>query len=101
MRIGQGEEEIFNSSGNSAPPGFRQMDKGVHNSNIMKSLLLDCCSVRSGSELNNWISTVVRQVALEIGVSSNNGRDAVEIFFFELGMRHLKAKMVVDRTEDE
>ncbi|KAF5205400.1 hypothetical protein FRX31_005013, partial [Thalictrum thalictroides] len=96
-RIGQGEREITNYSASSAPPGFRQEERASNNSNIMTNLMADCCRVRSGSEQNNWISTEVRHIVEEMGVSSNQGKDAVEKFFFELGMRQLKAKRVVDQ----
>ncbi|KAF5207565.1 hypothetical protein FRX31_002847 [Thalictrum thalictroides] len=57
--------------------------------------------VRSGLDLNKWISIVVRNLVVEIGVSSNHGRDVVEKFIFELGMRQLKAKRAVELSEDE
>ncbi|KAF5181989.1 hypothetical protein FRX31_028424 [Thalictrum thalictroides] len=100
-RIGLGELENSSSTSNSCPPGFGEANYNLKSADLMSQLLDDCCKVRSGSELNKWISNVVRDLASKMGVTSIHGKDAIEKFFFELGTRHLKAKRVVELNEDE
>ncbi|KAF5198682.1 hypothetical protein FRX31_011737 [Thalictrum thalictroides] len=100
-RIGRGELENSSSTSNSCPPGFGEANYNLESADLMSRVLDDCCKVRSGSKLNKWISTVVRDLASKMGVTSIHGKAAIEKFYFELGTRHLKAKRVAELNEDE
>ncbi|KAF5186396.1 hypothetical protein FRX31_024017 [Thalictrum thalictroides] len=87
----------------SRPPGFGSQGADEVGKSVNDRLLLECCRVKTRNDLQNWITEVLRPIAIDIGVSSNKGGEAVEKFFYEIGLRSLKEnelRVVNDDTRE-